>query len=58
MLRGPGGERIVPASEFFVTFFTTTAEPDELLVEVRIPAAPSGTRVATTELARRHGDFA
>jgi carbon-monoxide dehydrogenase medium subunit len=58
VLRGPNGERTVPASEFFVTFFTTTAEPDELLVEVRIPAAPSGTRVATSELARRKGDFA
>jgi aerobic carbon-monoxide dehydrogenase medium subunit len=58
VLRGPGGERTVSAREFFVSFFTTVAAPDELLVEVRVPAAPQGTRVATVELARRKGDFA
>jgi carbon-monoxide dehydrogenase medium subunit len=58
VLRGPGGERTVSAREFFVSFFTTVAAPDELLVEVRIPAAPQGTGVATVELARRKGDFA
>jgi carbon-monoxide dehydrogenase medium subunit len=34
---GPGGRRTVPAAEFFVDLFTTAVEPDEVLVEVRIP---------------------
>ncbi|MGW0891739.1 FAD binding domain-containing protein [Saccharopolyspora sp. NPDC002578] len=37
VLAGPGGRRAVPAAEFFVDFFTTALEPDELLVEVRLP---------------------
>ncbi len=34
---GPGGRREVPAREFFVDYFTTVLEPDELLVDVRVP---------------------
>jgi carbon-monoxide dehydrogenase medium subunit len=34
---GPGGRRTVPATEFFVDLFTTAVQPDEVLVEVRIP---------------------
>ncbi|MQA07831.1 MAG: xanthine dehydrogenase family protein subunit M [Pseudonocardiaceae bacterium] len=35
--RGPGGERRVPAAEFFLGPFTTPLEPDELVTEIRIP---------------------
>jgi len=34
---GPGGRRTVPGEAFFVDLFTTAVQPDELLVEVRIP---------------------
>ncbi|MGH4009088.1 MAG: FAD binding domain-containing protein [Pseudonocardiaceae bacterium] len=34
---GPGGRRTVPAAEFFIDLFTTAVEPDEVLVEIRIP---------------------
>ncbi|MGH3902318.1 MAG: FAD binding domain-containing protein [Pseudonocardiaceae bacterium] len=34
---GPGGRRTVAVAEFFVDLFTTAVEPDEVLVEVRIP---------------------
>ena len=34
---GPGGRRTVPAADFFVDLFTTAVEPDEVLVEIRIP---------------------
>ncbi|HYZ38690.1 MAG TPA: xanthine dehydrogenase family protein subunit M [Pseudonocardiaceae bacterium] len=37
VIAGPDGRRTVPASEFFVELFTTAVQPDELLVEVRIP---------------------
>jgi aerobic carbon-monoxide dehydrogenase medium subunit len=34
---GPSGRRSIPASEFFVDYFTTALQPDEILTEVRIP---------------------
>lgn len=34
---GPSGRRSVPAVEFFVDYFTTALQPDEILVDVRIP---------------------
>jgi carbon-monoxide dehydrogenase medium subunit len=52
------GERVVPASEFFVDYLTTALEPDELLTEVQLPALPPRTGTAFVELSRRYGDFA
>jgi len=37
VVAGVDGRRSVPASEFFVDFFTTSMNPAELLVEVRVP---------------------
>ena len=37
VVAGTGGRRTVPASEFFVDYLQTTLEPEEVLVEVRIP---------------------
>lgn len=37
VLAGPGGRRTVPARDFFADFFTTALEPDEVLVEIRMP---------------------
>ena len=54
--RGPEGDREIPASEFFLGFFTTALEPGELLVEVRLPRPRP--HAALHEFARRHGDFA
>ncbi len=54
--RGPEGERVLPASDFFYGFFMTALEPDEMVVEVRFPApAPNA---AMQQFARRAGDFA
>jgi len=50
------GTRTVPATQFFTGSFTTAAEPDEVLTEVRF--GPSAPGWAVVELARRHGDFA
>jgi aerobic carbon-monoxide dehydrogenase medium subunit len=58
VVRGPSGERVTPAAEWFEGYLTTSRRADELLVEVRFPAAAPGTGVAFHEVARRHGDFA
>jgi carbon-monoxide dehydrogenase medium subunit len=58
VVRGPSGERVIPAAEWFEGYLTTSRRPDELLVEVRFPAAEPGTGTSFQEVARRHGDFA
>ena len=58
VVRGPSGERVVPAAEWFEGYLTTSRRPDELLVGVRFPAAGRGTGVSFQEVGRRHGDFA
>jgi CO/xanthine dehydrogenase FAD-binding subunit len=51
-------ERWLTTQEFFVDLFTTALEPEEMLVEVAIPALPPRSGWAFTEMARRHGDYA
>lgn len=52
------GRRTIKAADFFLGFFTTALEPDEILTEVRIRRPVAGTGSAIEEVARRHGDFA
>ena len=58
VVRGPSGDRVIPATQWFEGYLTTSRRPDELLLEVRFPAAGRGTGVSFQEVARRHGDFA
>jgi aerobic carbon-monoxide dehydrogenase medium subunit len=58
VVRGPKGPRVITASELFLDVMTTSVDPDEILVEVRLPAIPAGAGCAIEEFARRHGDFA
>lgn len=37
VVAGPGGRRMVPAPEFFVNVFQTALQPEDVLVEVRVP---------------------
>ncbi len=46
LLRGKGGERTVPVDGFFQSAFTTSIEPGELLIALRLPALPSGVGTA------------
>lgn len=55
---GPSGEKKLQPEEFFLTYLTTSLEPSDLLVEVRIPALPQNTGWSFMELSRRSGDFA
>ena len=58
VVRSRSGMRVIPAAEWFAGYLTTARRPDEILVEVRFPAAGPGTGAAFQEVARRHGDFA
>jgi aerobic carbon-monoxide dehydrogenase medium subunit len=58
VVRGPSGTRVIPAAQWFEGYMTTSRSPEELLVEVRFPAAGRGTGTSFQEVARRHGDFA
>ena len=56
--QGPAGRREIAATELFESYLTTALGPDEVLVSVRVPAAPAGTGDAFEEVSRRRGDFA
>jgi aerobic carbon-monoxide dehydrogenase medium subunit len=58
VVQGPRGRRTLTPDRLFETYLTTSLAPDELLVEVRLPASPAGAGYAFEEFARRHGDFA
>ena len=58
VVRSRSGDRVVPAAQWFAGYLATSRRPDEILVEVRFPAAGPGTGAAFQEVARRHGDFA
>lgn len=55
---GAKGERMVEAGEFFTGPLSTVLEPDELILEVLLPAWPAARRWGFEEFARRRGDFA
>ena len=57
VVRGPQGERDVPADEFFRGFLETAVGPDELLTEVRIPKV-GGAGWAFEKFTRRSQDWA
>jgi aerobic carbon-monoxide dehydrogenase medium subunit len=58
VVRGPRGERTLGPAELFQSYLTTSLGPDEILVEVRLPAMAAGAGFAFEEFSRRHGDFA
>jgi CO/xanthine dehydrogenase FAD-binding subunit len=52
------GRRTVAAEDFLTDALSTSIKDDELVEQVRLPAARADTGYAFLELARRHGDFA
>jgi len=58
VIQGPTGERKISAKDFFIDLYTTSLEPDEILVATEIPLAKSNQVFYFHELARRHGDYA
>ena len=58
VIHGPAGERRISANDFFIDLYTTSLEPDEILVATEIPLASKQEVFYFHELARRHGDYA
>ena len=52
------GRRTVPAADFFTGLWSTSLEPDELLLGIAFPVWSGRCGFAVHEFARRHGDFA
>ena len=57
-LKSATAEREVEASDFFVGLLTTDVQPDEMLVEIILPAPKPRSGACFMEIARRRGDFA
>jgi aerobic carbon-monoxide dehydrogenase medium subunit len=57
IVRGPGGERTIPAAKFATGFLESVLAPDELLVEVRVPKA-TGLGWGYEKFTRRAIDWA
>ena len=56
--RSATGERWIAAGDFFINLFETDLKPDEMLVEIELPAMPERGGTAFIEVARRPGDYA
>jgi aerobic carbon-monoxide dehydrogenase medium subunit len=53
-----GGERLVPAAEFFLGPLESAVEPGELATEALFPVLPPGAGTGFAEVSRRRGDYA
>jgi carbon-monoxide dehydrogenase medium subunit len=58
LVRGPNGERTIPAAELVLDAMTTSLADDEMLAEIRFPVMTPEAGFAIEEFSRRHGDFA
>jgi carbon-monoxide dehydrogenase medium subunit len=55
---GTAGPRVIKAVDFFIGPLMTLLEPEEIIVEIRLPPWPAQRRWGFQEFARRRGDFA
>ena len=53
-----GGERLVPASEFFLGLLESAVQPGELATEALFPVLPPAAGTGFAEVSRRRGDYA
>ena len=57
-VKGPHGERVIPAKDFFTGALSTVLADDELIVALHLPPWPATRRWGFEELSPRRGDFA
>jgi CO/xanthine dehydrogenase FAD-binding subunit len=56
-VRNKTGERWIAAEDFFVSLFTTSLQPDEVLVEIALPPMPPRCGWSFQEVARQSGAY-
>lgn len=56
--RSRAGERRIPSSDFFSSYFTTALMPGEILTALEVPVRRPGSSWGFEEFARRRGDYA
>jgi carbon-monoxide dehydrogenase medium subunit len=55
--QGPNGRRTIAATDFFLGYFATALQPDEMLVEIRVPRT-GATGAHYEKFTRRANDWA
>src|SRR5258708_18952787 len=55
---GPRGKGVTPIEKFCHGLFTPHLQPDEILIEIRIPTPPARSGGAYVKLERKVGDYA
>jgi carbon-monoxide dehydrogenase medium subunit len=58
VIRGPDGERMLGASDFFQDIWTTSLAPDEVLTEIRVPFANGNPAQMYEKFRQRAADWA
>jgi aerobic carbon-monoxide dehydrogenase medium subunit len=58
IVRGPSGERAIPARDYYRAAFTTALADNEVLAALRIPAPLAGHGWAYEKMKRKVGDYA
>lgn len=56
--QGPNGTRTIKADDFFVDTFTTALNPDEVVIEVRLPLPPAHTGSSYMKLENKASHYA
>ena len=54
--QGPDGKRSIPASEFFLSFYTTALAQNEIVTAVRVPVPQPGTRAVYEKFVTRSSE--
>jgi carbon-monoxide dehydrogenase medium subunit len=54
--QGPAGTRTIPARDFFVAFYETALEPDEIVTSIRVPVPAAGTGTAYHKFVTRSSE--
>jgi carbon-monoxide dehydrogenase medium subunit len=58
VVKGPGGERVIPITELYVAILTTALAPNEIVTEIRVPLPQPRSGGAYDKLERKVGDYA
>jgi carbon-monoxide dehydrogenase medium subunit len=57
VVRGPGGDRTIAATDWFVGPFTSAMHPGEILREIRLPVGAPGSQSVYRKFVRRAADY-